>query len=102
VVASVGSVDRLYASEGGMGYAHPNVRLLVRKGGLRSRRSQLDSGNDCTSFAEIYKSKELKRRNAMKRSKLLPILLLMLTSLALAQSAPSGQQSSMPNHLSSM
>ena len=30
----------------------------------------------------------------MKRSKLLPILLLMLTSLALAQSAPSGQQSS--------
>jgi hypothetical protein len=30
----------------------------------------------------------------MKRSKLLPILLLTLTSLALAQSAPSGQQSS--------
>jgi len=30
----------------------------------------------------------------MKRNKLLPILLLMLTSLALAQSAPSGQQSS--------
>jgi hypothetical protein len=60
---------------------------------LGSRGSQLDFGNDCTNFAEFYKSKELKGRNAMKRSKLLPILLLMLTSLALAQSAPSSQQS---------
>ena len=50
--------------------------------------------DDHSNFAEFYKSKELKGRNAMKRSKLLPILLLMLTSLALAQSAPSGQQSS--------
>jgi hypothetical protein len=46
------------------------------------------------NFEEFCKSKPLKARNAMRRSKLLPILLLMLTSLALAQSVPSGQQSS--------
>jgi hypothetical protein len=46
------------------------------------------------NFEEFCKSKRLKGRNAMRRSKPLPILLLMLTSLALAQSVPSGQRSS--------
>ena len=41
------------------------------------------------NFEEFSKSKGLKGRNAMKRNKLLPILVLMLTSLAFAQSAPS-------------
>jgi hypothetical protein len=50
--------------------------------------------DDHSNFVEFCKSKGFKGRNAMKRNKLLPILLLMLTSLALAQSAPSGQQSS--------
>jgi len=69
---------------------------------LGSRGSQLDFGNDCPNFAEFYKSKELKGRNAMKRSKLLPILLLMLTSLALAQSAPSGQRAQRHEQMQAM
>ena len=53
-------------------------------------------------FEEFCKSKGLKGRNAMKRSKLLPILLLMLTSLALAQSAPSGQRAQRHQQMQAM